>query len=106
MTDLNLFGSEGFQEPVALQQVKSRTTKMELARVEEPEKKTVKETVKKSPEPNRKSKYKGHEIFSFLLSAAIVALVIWYFVLRKEVSFYINEYQPSAFEIHRQDTHG
>ena len=54
MTDLNLFGSEGFQESVALQQVKSRTTKVELARVEEPKKKTVKETVKKLPEPNRK----------------------------------------------------
>ncbi len=100
MADLNLFGSEGFQDPVVSEESPPLKQEEESA-VAILETRPMKKAKKKPRKRKRKKKYSGHEIFSFLFSAAIIALVIWFFVLRKEVIFNVSEYPPNAFELHR-----
>ena len=106
MADLNLFGSEGFQEPVVSEKAPPPLKQEEESAVAIPETKPKKKAKKKPRKQKRKKKYSGHEIFSFLFSAAIIALVIWFFVLRKEVIFNVSEYLPDAFELHRNANEG
>ena len=104
MADLNLFGSEGFQEPVVSEEAPPPLKQEEESAVAIPETRPMKKAKKKPRKRKRKKKYSGHEIFSFLFSAVIIALVIWFFVLRKEVIFNVSEYSPNAFELHRHAT--
>ena len=104
MADLNLFGSEGFQEPVVSEEAPPPLKQEEESTVAIPETRPMKKAKKKPRKRKRKKKYSGHEIFSFLFSVAIVVLVIWFFVLRKEVIFNVSEYSPNAFELHRHAT--
>ena len=104
MADLNLFGSEGFQDPVVSEEAPPPLKQKEESAVAMPETKPMKKAKKKPHKRKRKKKYSGHEIFSFLFSAVIIALVIWFFVLRKEVIFNVSEYSPNAFELHRHAT--
>ena len=104
MADLNLFGSEGFQDPVVYEEARPPLKQEEESTVAIPETRPMKKAKKKPRKRKRKKKYSGHEIFSFLFSAAIIALVIWFFVLRKEVIFNVSEYSPNAFELHRHAT--
>ena len=104
MADLNLFGSEGFQEPVVSEETPPPLKQEEESAVAIPETRPMKKAKKKPRKRKRKKKYSGHEIFSFLFSAVIIALVIWFFVLRKEVIFNVSEYSPNAFELHRHAT--
>ena len=104
MADLNLFGSEGFQDPVVSEEAPPPLKQEEESAVAIPETRPMKKAKKKPRKRKRKKKYSGHEIFSFLFSAAIIALVIWFFVLRKEVIFNVSEYSPNAFELHRHAT--
>ena len=104
MADLNLFGSEGFQEPVVSEEAPPPLKQEEESAVAIPETRPMKKTKKKPRKRKRKKKYSGHEIFSFLFSAVIIALVIWFFVLRKEVIFNVSEYSPNTFELHRHAT--
>ena len=106
MADLNLFGSEGFQDPVVSEETLPPLKQEEESAVAIPETRPMKKTKKKSRKRKRKKKYSGHEIFSFLFSAAIIALVIWFFVLRKEVISNVSEYPPNAFERHRHANKG
>ena len=101
MADLNLFGSEGFQEPVVSKEAPPPLKQEEESAVAIPEKRPMKKAKKKPLKEKRKKKYSGHEIFSFLFSAAIIALVIWFFVLRKEVIFNVSEYPSNLFELQR-----
>ena len=105
MADLNLFGSEGFQDPVVSEESPPLKQEEESA-VAIPETRPMKKAKKKPHKRKQKKKYSGHEIFSFLFSAAIIALVIWFFVLRKEVIFNVSEYPPKAFERHRHANKG
>ena len=105
MVDLNLFGSEGFQDPVVSKESPPLKQEEESA-VAIPERRPMKKAKKKSRKRKRKKKYSGHEIFSFLFSAAIIALVIWFFALRKEVIFNVSEYPSNAFERHRHANKG
>ena len=105
MADLNLFGSEGFQDPVVSEESPPLKQEEESA-VAIPETRPMKKAKKKPRKRKRKKKYSGHEIFSFLFSAAIIALVIWFFVLRKEVIFNVSEYPPNVFERHRHANKG
>ena len=104
MADLNLFGSEGFQDPVVSEEAPPPLKQEEESAVAIPETRPMKKAKKKPRKRKRKKQYSGHEIFSFLFSAAIIALVIWFFVLRKEVIFNVSEYSPNAFELHRHAT--
>ena len=104
MADLNLFGSEGFQDPVVSEETPPPLKQEEESAVAIPETRPMKKAKKKPRKRKRKKKYSGHEIFSFLFSAVIIALVIWFFVLRKEVIFNVSEYSPNAFELHRHAT--
>lgn len=106
MADLNLFGSEGFQEPVVSEEAPPPLKQEEESAVAIPETRPMKKAKKKPRKRKRKKKYSGHEIFSFLFSAVIIALVIWFFVLRKEVIFNVSEYSPNAFELHRHANKG
>ena len=101
MADLNLFGSEGFQKPVVSEEAPPPLKQEEESAVAIPEKRPMKKAKKKPLKEKRKKKYSGHEIFSFLFSAAIIALVIWFFVLRKEVIFNVSEYPTNLFELQR-----
>ena len=104
MADLNLFGSVGFQDPVVSEEAPPPLKQEEESTVAIPETRPMKKAKKKPRKRKRKKKYSGHEIFSFLFSAVIIALVIWFFVLRKEVIFNVSEYSPNAFELHRHAT--
>ena len=104
MADLNLFGSEGFQGPLVSKETPPPLKQEEESAVAVLEKRPVKKAKKKPLKGKRKKKYSGHEIFSFLFSAAIIALVIWFFILRKEVISNVSEYPPNAFELHRHAT--
>ena len=104
MVDLNLFGSEGFQDPVVSEEAPPPLKQEEESAVAIPETRPMKKAKKKPRKRKGKKKYSGHEIFSFLFSAVIIALVIWFFVLRKEVIFNVSEYSPNAFELHRHAT--
>ena len=106
MADLNLFGSEGFQEPVVSEQTPLLPNQEEESAVAIHKTRPMKKAKKKPRKRKRKKKFSGHEIFSFLFSAAIIALVIWFFVLRKEVISNVSEYLPNAFELHRHATKG
>ena len=106
MADLNLFGSEGFQEPVVSEEAPPLIKQEGESAVAILETRPMKKAKKKPHKRKRKKKYSGHEIFSFLFSAAIIALVIWFFVLRKEVIFNVSEYPPNAFERHRHANKG
>lgn len=106
MADLNLFGSEGFQDPVVSEEAPPPLKQEEESAVAIPETRPMKKAKKKPRKRKRKKKYSGHEIFSFLFSAVIIALVIWFFVLRKEVIFNVSEYSPNAFELHRHANKG
>lgn len=101
MADLNLFGSEGFQGPLVSKETPPPLKQEEESAVAVLEKRPVKKAKKKPLKGKRKKKYSGHEIFSFLFSAAIIALVIWFFVLRKEVIFNVSEYPSNLFELQR-----
>ena len=41
-------------------------------------------------------------IFSFILASAIIALVIWFFVLKKTIVSTVTENVPSAFKLNQQ----
>lgn len=92
MADLNLFGAQGFQEPV-----------VEVVSPCAPE--PIEEKATRKP-PKRKARWSGHEIFSFLVASTIIAVVIWFFVLRKTVSSTIIEYTPDEFELYEEDGNG
>ena len=106
MADLNLFGSKGFQNPVVSEEALPLLKQEEESVVTISETRPMKKAKQKPRTQKRKKKYSGHEIFSFLFSAAIIALVIWFFVLRKEVIFNVSEYPPNAFERHRHANKG
>ena len=101
MVDLNLFGNEGFQESVVSKEAPPPLMQEEESAVAVLEKRPVKKPKKNPLKGKRKKKYSGHEIFSFLFSVAIIALVIWFFVLRKEVIFNVSEYPSNLFELQR-----
>ena len=101
MADLNLFGSEGFQGPLVSKETPPPLKEEEESAVAIPEKRPIKKAKIKPLKRKRKKKYSGHEIFSFLFSAAIIALVIWFFVLRKEVISNVSEYPSNLFELQR-----
>ena len=102
MSDLNLFDSEGFQDSVVSEEAPPPLKQQEKeSAIGIPETRQMKKANKKPRKRKRKKKYSGHEIFSFLFSAAIIALVIWFFVLRKEVIFNVSEYPSNLFELQR-----
>ncbi|MEE2876978.1 MAG: hypothetical protein VX822_04280 [Candidatus Neomarinimicrobiota bacterium] len=123
MAELNLFGKSGFQDHELMSDLKEGIDSTEkamddlkaesqqkketiLVKEEAPEPKKVLQQTKpkKKPKAKRKRKYSGHEVFSFLLSSAIIALVLWYFVLKKSIVSTVSEYLPRSFEVHQQNS--
>ena len=121
--ELNLFGKSGFQDHEVVSNLKkgidlaaqnAARLKAERRQNEEavaPKQKSadLEEVLqevkpKKKPKTKRRKKYSGHEIFSFILSSAIIALVLWYFVFKKSIVSTVSEYLPRSFEVHQQNS--
>ncbi len=116
--ELNLFGKSGFQDHEIAAKLKEgiKLATDNVARLEE-ERRQNEEAVapkeesadlekilqevkpKKKPKKKRRKKYSGHEIFSFVLSSAIIALVLWYFVLKKSIVSTVSEHLPRSFDV-------
>ena len=123
--ELNLFGKSGFQDQEVVSELKKgidlaaeNTARIKAERRQNEEAVAPKEESadlekilqevkpKKKPKKKRRKKYSGHEIFSFVLSSAIIALVLWYFVLKKSIVSTVSEYLPRSFEVHQQNSDG
>ncbi|MBF89165.1 MAG: hypothetical protein CMG75_05770 [Candidatus Marinimicrobia bacterium] len=59
---------------------------------------------KKRLKKKYKFKYSFHELFSFLLASSIIALVIWFFVLRKTVVSTVSEYIPNSLKTYQENS--
>ena len=123
--EMNLFGKSGFQDQEVVSELKKGIdlVTQDAARHEE-ERRQNEEAVapkeesadlekvlqgvklKKKPKKKRRKKYSGHEIFSFILSSAIIALVLWYFVLKKSIVSTVSEFLPRSFEVYQQNSDG
>ena len=73
MADLNLFGSEGFQDPVVSEESPPLKQEEESA-VAILETRSMKKAINKPRKRKRKKKYSGHEIFSFLFRLLLLRL--------------------------------
>ncbi|MBH30924.1 MAG: hypothetical protein CMG71_02900 [Candidatus Marinimicrobia bacterium] len=123
--ELNLFGKSGFQDQEVVSEFNKRidlaaqnAARLKAERRQNEEAVSPKEESaelekvlqgvksKKKPKKKRRKKYSGHEIFSFVLSSAIIALVLWYFVLKKSIVSTVSEYLPRSFEVHQQNSDG
>tara|TARA_B100001750_G_C15378309_1_gene531046 strand:+ start:93 stop:476 length:384 start_codon:yes stop_codon:yes gene_type:complete len=121
-SELNLFGNSGFQKPQELTSMeddkkivdKTIENKKDLTLGSEKDASLIDSTLsnkdnifsskksKKRLKKKYKLKYSGHELFSFLLASAIIALVIWFFVLKKTIVSTVTENVPSAFKLNQQ----
>ncbi len=116
--ELNLFGKSGFQDHEIAAKLKEgiKLATDNVARLEEerrqnegavapkqespdPEEVLQEAEPRKESKPKRKKKYSGHEVFSFILSSAIIALVLWYFVLKKSIVSTVSEHLPRSFDV-------
>ena len=115
--ELNLFGKSGFQDHEIVAKLKEgiELATENVARLEEERRQNEGavapkqeppdlEEVLQEAEPRKESKpkrkkYSGHEVFSFILSSAIIALVLWYFVLKKSIVSTVSEHLPRSFDV-------
>ena len=121
-SELNLFGNPGFQKPQELTSMeddkkivdKTIENKKDLTLGSQKDTSLIDNTLsnkdnifsskksKKRLKKKYKLKYSGHELFSFLLASSIIALVIWFFVLKKTIVSTVTENVPSAFKLNQQ----
>ena len=122
--ELNLFGNSGFQKPQKIaftehdNKIADKTSenKKDLTLESQKDASLIDSTLsnkdnifsskksKKRLKKKYKLKYSGHELFSFLLASSIIALVIWFFVLKKTIVSTVTENVPSSFKLNHQNS--